>query len=52
MLFLGFCFLGSLFYDFIVLDNLTDKTIIFLLFTLNIGMFALLADLIDKRTQR
>ena len=29
--------------------NLTDKTLIFLMFTLNSGMFALLADMIDKR---
>jgi glycosyltransferase involved in cell wall biosynthesis len=43
---------GSLTYDVIVLGNITDKTILFLLFAMNTGMFALLADMIDKRTGR
>ena len=47
---LGLGFLGSLWYDVFVLRNLTDKTLILLLFCLNTGMFALLADMLDKRT--
>ena len=47
---LGFAFLISLGYDSFVLRNLTDKTILLLLFSLNTGMFALLADMIDKRS--
>ncbi|MDZ7842954.1 MAG: glycosyltransferase family 2 protein [Gammaproteobacteria bacterium] len=39
----------SFLYDLIYLDNLTDKTVILLMFSLNFGMFALLADMIDKR---
>lgn len=45
-------FLVSLAYDVAVLRNITDKTILFLLFGMNTGMFALLADMIDKRTSR
>ena len=40
---------ASLCYDVFVLDNLTDKTTLLFLFSLNIAMFALLADMIDKR---
>lgn len=40
---------ASFLYDVIYLDNLTDKTVILLMFSLNFGMFALLADMIDKR---
>lgn len=40
----------SLSYDIFYLRNLTDKTVILFLFTFNTGMFALLADMIDKRT--
>ena len=43
--------LGSLIYD-VWLGNLTDKTVIFAMFTLNTGIFALLADMIDKRSGR
>jgi len=39
-------------YDVIALDNLTDKTVLLFLFSLNTGMLALLADMIDKRTAR
>lgn len=39
-------------YDVIMLDNLTDKTVLLFLFSLNTGMLALLADMIDKRTTR
>jgi glycosyltransferase involved in cell wall biosynthesis len=48
LLMLGFG--GSLFYDVFVLRNLTDKTVILLLFALNTALFALLADMIDKRS--
>jgi glycosyltransferase involved in cell wall biosynthesis len=41
--------LTSLFYDVLVLRNLTDKTVLLFLFSLNVGMFALLADMFDKR---
>ena len=44
-------FFASFLYDIFVLDNLTDKTVMLLLFSLNSGMFALLADMIDKRTK-
>jgi glycosyltransferase involved in cell wall biosynthesis len=43
-------FLASFCYDVIVLSNLTDKTVLLLLFTMNTAMFALLADMIDKRS--
>lgn len=39
-------------YDVFVLGNLTDKTVLLFLFSLNSGMFAILADMIDKRTSR
>lgn len=48
---LGLATLGSLIYD-IWLRNLTDKTVILAMFTLNTGIFALLADMIDKRSGR
>ena len=47
---LSLAFLASLSWDVFVINNLTDKTILLLLFTLNTGMFALLADMIDKRS--
>jgi hypothetical protein len=34
-----------------VLDNLTDKTLILFTLTLNTFLFALLADMIDKRSR-
>ena len=43
-------FIVSLGYDVLVLDNLTDKTIILLLFAMNTALFGLLADMIDKRS--
>lgn len=51
ILVLGAAFLVSLCYDLFILKNLTDKTVLLLLFTMNTGMFALLADMIDKRSQ-
>lgn len=47
--FLTAAFLTSLCYDIVVLDNLTDKTVILLLFAMNTALFGLLADMIDKR---
>ena len=43
-------FLVSLWYDVFVLSDLTEKTLLLLIPLLNRGMFALLADMIDKRT--
>jgi len=48
----GLGFLASLFHDLFVIRDITDKTLILLTFTLNLGLFALLADLIDKRMRR
>lgn len=42
---------ASLAFDITVLENLTDKTVLLFLFSMNVGMFALLADMIDKRTK-
>ena len=50
-LLIGLAFVVSLVYDVFVLKDLTEKTLLFLLFSLNTGMFALLADMIDKRCQ-
>ena len=53
--FVGLLFLMlivSLVYDIVHLGNLTDKTVLLFLFALNSGMFALLADMIDKRSIR
>jgi len=43
-------FVASLGYDVVVLRNLTDKTVILLLFGMNTTLFGLLADMIDKRS--
>ena len=48
VLMLGFTV--SLGYDVVVLQNLTDKTVILLLFGMNTALFGLLADMIDKRS--
>lgn len=45
-------FLISLGYDLLYLYNITEKTLILLLFSLNFAMFTLLADMIDKRSDR
>ena len=42
--------MASLAYDVLVLRDLTEKTLLLLLFGMNTVMFALLADMIDKRT--
>jgi len=47
---LSIAFMASLGYDVLVLENLTDKTVILLLFTMNTALFGLLADMIDKRS--
>jgi glycosyltransferase involved in cell wall biosynthesis len=47
---LSIAFAISLGYDIVVLENLTDKTIILLLFAMNTALFGLLADMIDKRS--
>jgi glycosyltransferase involved in cell wall biosynthesis len=47
---LSLTFAVSLGYDIVVLKNLTDKTIILLLFAMNTALFGLLADMIDKRS--
>jgi glycosyltransferase involved in cell wall biosynthesis len=49
----GFLFLGfiaSVCYDIFVLRNLTDKSVMMFMFTMNTAIFALLADMIDKRS--
>jgi len=51
-LLLGLLFLVSLAYDLFVLHDLTEKTLLLLLFGMNTVMFTLLADMIDKRTSR
>ncbi len=43
-------FVASLAYDVFVLRDLTEKTLLLLIFFLNSAMFALLADMIDKRS--
>jgi glycosyltransferase involved in cell wall biosynthesis len=44
-------FVLSAAYDVLALDNLTDKTIILFTFAANTFLFALLADMIDKRSR-
>jgi glycosyltransferase involved in cell wall biosynthesis len=43
-------FLVSAGYDVFILRDLTDKTVILLMFTLNTGLFALIADMIEKNS--
>ena len=45
-------FLAALIHDLVWKKNLTDKTLILLVTATQLGMFSLLADLIDKRNQR
>jgi glycosyltransferase involved in cell wall biosynthesis len=47
---LGGAAIASAYYDVVVLGNLTDKTVLLLMFCINTGVFALLADMIDKRS--
>ena len=44
-------FTASGLYDLLVLNNLTDKTVLLGFASLNVFMFALLADMIDKRSR-
>jgi glycosyltransferase involved in cell wall biosynthesis len=48
IMFLGF--IASLGYDVFVLDDLTEKTLLLMILFINSTMFALLADMIDKRS--
>ncbi|WP_114993587.1 glycosyltransferase family 2 protein [Synechococcus sp. UW179A] len=48
---LGALFVISGAYDLTILNNLTDKTVLLGFASLNIAMFALLADMIDKRAK-
>ena len=41
----------SLSYDAFVLNDLTEKSLVLLTMLLNVGIFAILADMIDKRSQ-
>jgi glycosyltransferase involved in cell wall biosynthesis len=50
ILLLVLLFVSSAVYDIIVLGNLTDKTILLAVSSLNVFVFAMLADMIDKRT--
>ena len=50
ILLLSMGFIASLCVDVFYYENLTDKTILLLLFAMNSGIFALLADMIDKRS--
>lgn len=47
--FLGCLTLGSFVYDIFVIENLADTSVLLFLFTLNSLMFAMLADMIDRR---
>ena len=47
---LSVLFIISGLHDVFILKNITDKTILFAFSTLNLLMFALLADMIDKRS--
>lgn len=49
-MFFGMCFVGSLAYDLIGIHDITDKTLIFFMLSANTTMFALLADMIHKRS--
>lgn len=51
-LLLFLAFLVSLLVDVFYYGDLTEKTLLLILFSMNTGMFALLADMIDKRSPR
>ena len=42
----------SICYDLFVLQNITDKSVMLLMFGMNTAFFALIADMIDKRCQK
>ena len=52
VVFLALASAASAVYDALVLRNFTDKTLILLVFTTSTGLFALLADMLDKRTRQ
>lgn len=52
ILVLSLAAVASLLYDVVLLRNLNDRTILLFLFSMNTAMFALLADMIDKRSPR
>jgi Glycosyltransferases involved in cell wall biogenesis len=53
MLWLMFlAFVASICYDVLVLEDLTEKTLLLMILFINSTMFALLADMIDKRSTR
>ena len=45
-------FFASLAYDVFLFENLTDKTLVLLMLATNSALFALLADVIDKKARR
>jgi len=49
---LAAAFLASVCYDLFVLSNLTDKTVLPFLFCMNVALFGLLSDMIDKRVSK
>jgi hypothetical protein len=49
---LSLIFFASAAYDIVTEQNLTDKTLIFLMIATNAVLFALIADVIDKRAAR
>ena len=51
ILILSVSFLASLFYDVFIQRDLTERTLLLLMFSLSTTFFALLADMIDKRSQ-
>jgi hypothetical protein len=51
VLLLSGAFVASAAYDVFALQNLTDKTLILFMFVVNTFLFALLADMIDKRSR-
>lgn len=52
ILILVLSFLGSVYYDISHGNNLTDKTLVLLMLSVNSALFALLADVIDKKNLR
>ena len=52
ILLLSLVSLASLAYDVFSLQNITDKSVILMMFAMNTTFFALIADMIDKRTKR
>jgi glycosyltransferase involved in cell wall biosynthesis len=51
-LLMGIGFMASLFHDIVFTRDLTERTLLLMLFSMNTVMFALLADMFDKRIPR